>query len=200
MTIASHCVGLTLPGMIELPGSFSGIAVRRCRARAASQPADVVRDLDRGCRERLQRAVRVDQRVVRRQRLELVRRGRREAGRSAASRPSTRELGMRIEPVPTAVPPIASSSTCGSAASTCAIAVIELRDVAGELLPERQRRRVLQMRAADLDDACEVARLGRERRRAAAQRGQQPPCERRSPRRRASPSGMTSFDDCPWFT
>ena len=24
MTIASHCVGLTLPGMMELPGSFSG--------------------------------------------------------------------------------------------------------------------------------------------------------------------------------
>ena len=22
--VASHCVGLTLPGMIELPGSFSG--------------------------------------------------------------------------------------------------------------------------------------------------------------------------------
>jgi hypothetical protein len=25
IVIASHCVGLTLPGMIELPGSFSGI-------------------------------------------------------------------------------------------------------------------------------------------------------------------------------
>ena len=25
MVSASHCVGLTLPGMIELPGSFSGI-------------------------------------------------------------------------------------------------------------------------------------------------------------------------------
>jgi hypothetical protein len=24
MVSASHCVGLTLPGMIELPGSFSG--------------------------------------------------------------------------------------------------------------------------------------------------------------------------------
>ena len=24
---ASHCVGLTLPGMIELPGSFSGMAI-----------------------------------------------------------------------------------------------------------------------------------------------------------------------------
>ena len=27
MVSASHCVGLTLPGMIELPGSFSGIAI-----------------------------------------------------------------------------------------------------------------------------------------------------------------------------
>ena len=27
MVNASHCVGLTLPGMIELPGSFSGIVI-----------------------------------------------------------------------------------------------------------------------------------------------------------------------------
>ena len=27
MVIASDCVGLTLPGMIELPGSFSGIKI-----------------------------------------------------------------------------------------------------------------------------------------------------------------------------
>ncbi|SVK54582.1 Uncharacterised protein [Acinetobacter baumannii] len=27
MVIASHWVGLTLPGMMELPGSFSGIAI-----------------------------------------------------------------------------------------------------------------------------------------------------------------------------
>ena len=27
MVIASHCVGFTLPGMIELPGSFSGMVI-----------------------------------------------------------------------------------------------------------------------------------------------------------------------------
>ncbi|MNH18995.1 hypothetical protein D3C79_787170 [compost metagenome] len=27
MVMASHCVGLTFPGMIELPGSFSGIEI-----------------------------------------------------------------------------------------------------------------------------------------------------------------------------
>ena len=36
---ASHCVGLTLPGMIELPGSFSGIVIspRPERGPLASQ-------------------------------------------------------------------------------------------------------------------------------------------------------------------
>ncbi len=36
---ASHCVGLTLPGMIELPGSFSGILIspRPDRGPLASQ-------------------------------------------------------------------------------------------------------------------------------------------------------------------
>ena len=41
--------------------------------------------------------------------------------------------------------------------------VIELRDVPGKLLPERQRRRVLQVRAADLDDGGEGIGLLRER-------------------------------------
>ena len=35
----------------------------------------------------------------------------------------------------------------------------ELCGVAGELLTQRQRRRILQMRAADLDDAGEVLRF-----------------------------------------
>jgi hypothetical protein len=36
MVSASHCVGLTLPGMIELPGSFSGSAARRGRSAGPS--------------------------------------------------------------------------------------------------------------------------------------------------------------------
>ena len=39
MVSASHCVGFTLPGMIELPGSFSGIVIspRPQRGPEASQ-------------------------------------------------------------------------------------------------------------------------------------------------------------------
>ena len=38
-------------------------------------------------------------------------------------------------------------------------AVLDLRDIAGEFLPKRQRRRVLGMGAADLDDAGELLAL-----------------------------------------
>ena len=39
MVTASHCVGLTLPGMMELPGSFSGMRIspRPRRGPDASQ-------------------------------------------------------------------------------------------------------------------------------------------------------------------
>ena len=60
--------------------------------------------------------------------------------------------------MPTAVPPIASSCSAGKAARNAAHGVPELRDVAGEFLAQRQRRRVLQMGAPDLDDRRE--RLG----------------------------------------
>ena len=69
MTIASCCVGLTLPGMIEEPGSFSGnSSSRKTAARTGSQPAHVVGNLHqrdgesahrRHCRDhRIERALR----------------------------------------------------------------------------------------------------------------------------------------------
>ena len=51
--------------------------------------------------------------------------------------------------------------------------VRELRRIAGELLAERQRRRVLQMRAADLDDVGKGLGLRRQRRLERGQRRQQ---------------------------
>ena len=73
MVMASHCVGLTLPGMIEEPGSFSGmISSPKSAARSGSQPADVVRDLHERGRQRFQRSLGKDDLVVRRQRGELV--------------------------------------------------------------------------------------------------------------------------------
>ena len=72
---ASHWVGLTLPGMIDEPGSFSGSdsSPRPERGPGAEQ-ADVVGDLEQARRDRVERAVREDHRVVGGERLELVRR------------------------------------------------------------------------------------------------------------------------------
>ena len=75
MVSASACVGLTLPGMIELPGSFSGMrsSPRPERGPEASRRMSLaIFKSARG--ERLQRAVREHQRFVAGQRGELVRR------------------------------------------------------------------------------------------------------------------------------
>ena len=75
MVSASAWVGLTLPGMIEEPGSFSGSDdLAEAGARARAHQPDVVGDLEQAGGEAGQRAVREDERVVRGQRLELVRR------------------------------------------------------------------------------------------------------------------------------
>ena len=76
MVSASHWVGLTLPGMIELPGSFSGMRdFAQARARAGRHPAHVVGDFHQRGGQRLERAVRRHQRIVAGQRGELVGRG-----------------------------------------------------------------------------------------------------------------------------
>jgi hypothetical protein len=63
----------------------------------------------------------------------------------------------------------------------------ELRRIAGEFLAQGQRRRILQMGAADLDDGGKAFRLCRECRLERVERGQNraPPSR---PRRRSSPS------------
>ena len=85
-------------------------------ARAGAQPADVVGDLHQRTGQRLQGAAGHDQRVVGGQGRELVRRRRRTAARSArrSSSPRARRTpGGRSGPVPTAVPPRASSYSVG---------------------------------------------------------------------------------------
>ena len=54
-----------------------------------------------------------------------------------------------------------------------AMRIVELRDPAADHLSQRDRRRVLQVRAAEHHDAGEFARLGVERRAQARERGQQ---------------------------
>ena len=76
MVRLSHWVGLTLPGMIELPGSFSG-SLSSPRPQRGPEPSrrmslailvsDTASDVEH--------AGQLDERVVARQRLELVGRG-----------------------------------------------------------------------------------------------------------------------------
>ena len=152
--------------MIELPGSFSGmrdLAEARSAARDASQRTSLAIFISAAASvfsapcactiaSCAASASNLFGAVTKRQ-----------AGRArrARRRRARRTPGCALSPVPTAVPPSASSRRCGSAARSCAIAVIELRDPAGDLLAERQRRRVLQVRAADLDDVGEGRRPSR---------------------------------------
>ena len=77
MVMASAWVGLTLPGMIEEPGSFSGSAISPMPERG---PEPIRRMslaiLNSPAARLVERAVREDERVVRGERLELVRRRR----------------------------------------------------------------------------------------------------------------------------
>ena len=205
MVMASDWVGFTLPGMIELPGSFSGMVISPMPQRGpGGQPAHVVGDLVERRGQRLERAVRVDERVVGGQRLELVGRGHERDGRSArrACRATrTAYSGWALSPVPTAVPPRASSHRWGSAASRWRDAVVELRDVAGELLAQRERRGVLQVGAADLDDVARRPRaFAASASRSARTAGQHVRAQRRPPRPRSSRWGRRRCEDWPLLT
>ena len=143
--------------------------------------------------QRLQRAVRVHERVVRGQRRELVRRGHeRQAGQLARARAATRsrELRVRVQAGADRRAAERELAQVRQRGLDVRSAVVELRDVAGELLAERERRRVLQVRAADLDDVGERRRPSR----ASVSRScvdARAAAVRRSPRRRrcASRSG-----------
>ena len=76
MVSASACVGLTLPGMIEEPGSFSGIRIspRPERGPEASQRTSLAIFI-RAAASVLIAPCAFNERVVRSERLELVGRG-----------------------------------------------------------------------------------------------------------------------------
>ena len=158
--------------MIELPGSFSGIVISPMPQRGpeASQRtslailmSDAASVLSAPCA-----CTSASLAASASNLLGAVTNGM--PGQLARARAATRTAysGCALSPVPTAVPPSASSRRWGSDASRCVEAVVELRDVARELLAERQRRRVLQVGAADLDDVAKGLRLVRAARRAAA--------------------------------
>ena len=101
----------------------------------------------------------------------------------------------RVQAVPTAVPPSASSHRCGRRAVQMAVRLLELRHVAGKFLAQRQRRRVLQVGAADLDDVVERLRLRRQRGRAASSATAAAGCGCASTAATCIAVGNTSLDD-----
>ena len=65
----------------------------------------------------------------------------------------------RLSPVPTAVPPSASSCNAAIACSARRFSETHLLRVTAELLAEPDRRRVHQMGATDLDDVVKLCRF-----------------------------------------
>src|SRR5262249_49750657 len=116
-------------------------------------------------RERLQRAVQIDQRVVRRQRFELVGRGHeRQAGvRGNLLNSQHVESRQGIQSSPHRRATQRQLVDVRQRRFDVVFAVRELRGVSGKLLPQRERRRVLQMRTPDLHDIGERRGLVGER-------------------------------------
>jgi hypothetical protein len=109
-------------------------------------------------RQRFQRAVRMHQRIGGGHHLELVRRGdERQAGEA---RQFGRDfLGVAFRCVQAGAHRGAAQRQFAQVrqrAMQVPVGLLQLRDVAGELLAQRERRGVLQMRAADLHDVHEV--------------------------------------------
>ena len=148
---------------------------------------------------------RLDGRVAVGHRLEVVgRRAERQAGLAArAARPSAAgNSACVLIPVPTRR---AADRPARASASRRSVqppdAVLDLRGVAGELLPEPDRHRVLQVGPADLDDGVERRGLRVERARASRSQGGDQALLRSPPAAATWIAvGMTSLDDCPMLT
>ena len=202
MVSASHWVGLTLPGMIELPGSFSGMrsspspqrgpeASQRtslailvsATARVRSAPWASTRASWAASASNLLGAE-TKGRPVRSAMTRAARR-RSRAGRSARCRPRCRRARARRR---RAAPPRRARG------------LVDLARPARDLLAERERRRVLQVGPADLDDVGELRAFARAAypasRRSA---GSSAPFER-STAAMCIAVGKASFEDWPRLT
>ena len=203
MVIASHCVGLTLPGMIEEPGSFSG-SISSPRPQRGPEPS-----------QRMSLAIFIsdtasvlsapladDQSSWPARAANLfgaVTNGKPVSSAILAATPSANS-GWVLRPVPTARAAEGQLVEAGKTASMPLEVGVELGDVAGKLLAQRQRHGVHQVRAADLDDVGERLGLGVQR---VAQR-----LDRRAAGVAVSSStaamcmavGKVSLDDCDMLT
>ena len=200
----SGITGLTLPGMIELPFWSSGQEdLAEAGARARPHQPQVVGDLRQRDGDDLQRAGGLDEAVARGLGLERVGRRARPAGPSPRAHARARaraNSGCVFRPVPTAVPPSGIWPSRSSVASSRRPPCAHLGRVAAELLAERHRHGVHQVRAAGLDDVVELARLRLERLARAARAPAGDRSTSSSSAARWTADGKTSFDDWPMLT
>ena len=102
-------------------------------------------------------------------------------------------------PVPTAVPPSASRYTPLQRVVDPFEIVGQHAGIAGPFLAERERRRVLHVGAADLDDVVPFVRLGGDRVVQRLHRGDQPLLHADGAAMYIA-DGNVSFDDCDMLT
>ena len=204
MVIASDCVGFTLPGMIEEPGSFSGIVIspRPERGPEASQRTSLAIFMSAAASV-LSAPWAATSASCAASASNLL-------GAVTNGRPvSSRDLGGDLVP---RTPPVRVEARADRRAAERELvevgqrgfdvreAVVELGDPAGELLAERERHRVLQVRAADLDDARELLGLRVERVAQLPHGGDQPVRGSARPAAMCIAVGKVSFDDCDMLT
>ena len=174
IVMASLCVGLTLPGMIDDPGSFSGrisspnpargpdASQRMSLAIFMSDTASVLSAplaiTSASCAARAANLFGADTNG------RPVRLGDLRGG-------ALGELGVRVEPGADGGAADGELVEAGQHRLDALEVGVELRDVAAELLAEGERHRVLQVGAADLDDVAELFRLRRQRVTQARDRG-----------------------------
>ena len=193
----STITGFTLPGMIEEPGWVSGSAssprpargpmpISRMSEAIFHRPSAIVRSAavgrDHGVERRL--GVEVVRRLADRQPGEL---------REPDAGPR-RELRVRVDPGPDRGPAEGHRQQLVARRLGAPDRLLDLARVARELLAEPDRRRVLEVGPAGLDDAPELVGLGRERRLQLDQRRDQLLLDRDGAPRAGAPSGSTSFE------
>ena len=139
--------------------------LRQSRARSGGEQPHVIGDLEERRGERLYRAVGENERLMPAERGELVRRlaeGELGLGCHELAH-ARRELRVRVEARADRGAANREAVESGQRGTQRVLRLAELVDIAGELLAKRERRRVLQVRAADLDDLREGVALARER-------------------------------------
>ena len=171
---SDHGQGFALRG-IHLAGHDGGAGLvfgerqfAEAAARPGSQPANVVGDFHERGGQRFQRAAGEDDFVVRGERCEFV--GMRAEGKSGElgdfARSALREFRMRVEPGADSGAADGQIVEASAERVDALYVAVEQADPAGKFLAHRQRRGVLQVRAADFDDVREFLGFGVERARA----------------------------------